>query len=77
MLVVTRKVDESVIISDNIEITILEISKDRVKVGISAPKDIRIIRNELRDAQNINREASKAVPKDLMDKLLNKQNKQL
>ena len=41
MLVVTRKSDESLIISDNIEITVLEISKDRVKIGISAPKDVK------------------------------------
>ena len=39
MLVVTRKTDESLTISDNIEITVLEIGKDRVKIGISAPKD--------------------------------------
>ncbi len=47
MLVVTRKTEESVIIADNIEVTILEVSKDRVKIGISAPKDVKIIRNEL------------------------------
>ena len=48
MLVVTRKTEESVIIADNIEVTVLEVSRDRVKLGISAPKDIKIIRNELR-----------------------------
>ena len=47
MLVVTRKTEESVIIADNIEITVLEVARDRVKLGISAPKDIKIIRNEL------------------------------
>ena len=56
MLVVTRKTDESLTISDNIEITVLEIGKDRVKIGISAPKDVKIIRNELRDAQDMNKE---------------------
>ncbi len=61
MLVVSRKTDESLIIADNIEITVLEISKDRVKIGVSAPRDIRIIRNELRDAQNTNKESSQAV----------------
>ena len=54
MLVVTRKTEESVIIADNIEITVLEVARDRVKLGISAPKDIKIIRNELRDAQKTN-----------------------
>ncbi len=50
MLVVTRKTDESLTISDNIEITVLEIAKDRVKIGISAPKDVKIIRTDLKDA---------------------------
>lgn len=71
MLVVTRKTDESLTISDNIEITVLEISKDRVKIGISAPKDIKIIRNELRDAQNMNKESSQAVSKEAMQAFLN------
>ena len=70
MLVVTRKPDESLIISDNIEITVLEISKDRVKIGISAPKDVKIIRSELRDAQNANRESSEAVSPDAIQALL-------
>ena len=47
MLVVTRKVDESLIIADNIEITVLDVSRDKVKIGVSAPKDIKIIRNSL------------------------------
>lgn len=70
MLVVTRRTDESLIISDNIEITILEVSKDRVKLGVSAPRDIKIIRNELLDAQNSNRESSE-VSKASLEALLN------
>jgi carbon storage regulator len=67
LLVVTRKTEESVIIADNIEITVLEVAKDRVKLGISAPKDIKIIRNELKHAQETNLDSSKAVPKDALD----------
>ena len=67
MLVVTRKTDESLTISDN---TVLEIGKDRVKIGISAPKDVKIIRNELRDAQDMNKESSQALPKAAMEALL-------
>ena len=70
MLVVTRKTDESLIISDNIEITVLEITKERVKIGISAPKDVKIIRSELCDAQNANRESSEAVSPDAIQALL-------
>ena len=70
MLVVTRKTEESVIIADNIEIVVLEVSKDRVKPGITAPKDVKIIRNELRNTQESNLEASKAVSKAAITALL-------
>lgn len=70
MLVVTRKTEESVIIADNIEITVLEVARDRVKLGISAPKDIKIIRNELRDAQKTNVDSSLAVSKAALDAFL-------
>lgn len=70
MLVVTRKIDESVIIADNIEVIILEVARDRVKIGISAPKDIKIIRNELRDTQKINEEASQPLPQEALARLL-------
>lgn len=58
MLVVTRKQDESLIISDNIEITVLEITKDKVKIGISAPKEVKIIRSELKTARQTNEQAA-------------------
>ena len=70
MLVVTRKTEESVIIADNIEIVVLEVNKDRVKLGITAPKDLKIIRNELRDAQNANVDSSQAVSKAAIDALM-------
>lgn len=73
MLVVTRKTDESLIIADNIEITVLEVSRDRVKIGISAPKNIKIVRNELIDTQNVNKDSgsSKELNKNAMEALLN------
>ncbi len=70
MLVVTRKNNESLIISEDIEITILEISKDRVKIGIQAPKEVKIVRRELIDTQNANRESSEAIAKSALDALL-------
>ncbi|TDT50620.1 carbon storage regulator CsrA [Fonticella tunisiensis] len=47
MLVVTRKQGESLVIDDNIEITVLEIQGGSVKIGIEAPKNISILRKEL------------------------------
>lgn len=47
MLVLSRKKGESIVIQDNIEITILDTTSDIVKVGISAPENIEILRKEL------------------------------
>ncbi|HNR03620.1 MAG TPA: carbon storage regulator CsrA [Bacillota bacterium] len=47
MLVLTRKKDEAVVIGDDIEIIISEISEDKVKIAIKAPKNIKIFRKEL------------------------------
>ena len=47
MLALSRKKDEAVIINDDIEITIIEIKGDQVKIGISAPKSVPIYRKEV------------------------------
>lgn len=47
MLILSRKKDESIIIGDDIEITIIGIEDDKVKVGINAPKNIDIHRKEI------------------------------
>ena len=47
MLVLTRKVDESICIGDNIVITVTKISGDRVSIGIAAPSEVGIRRAEL------------------------------
>ena len=50
MLVMTRKKNESIIINENIEIIILDCDSQRVKIGIQAPKSIKIIRKEVIEA---------------------------
>jgi len=47
MLALTRKKGESLIVNNNIEITVLEIRGDQVKIGISAPKDVPVYRKEV------------------------------
>lgn len=58
MLVITRKKDEGFLIGDNIKVTVVEISKDRVKLGIDAPSNVKIIRNELYDTEKFNMQAA-------------------
>lgn len=62
MLALSRKKDEAVIINDDIEITIIEIKGDQVKIGISAPKSVPIYREEVyMQIQNANKEAAQSV----------------
>jgi carbon storage regulator len=69
MLVLTRKLKESIQIGDDIEITVLAIQGDQVKLGINAPKHVEIHRKEVYLAiQKENSEASLA-SKDLLQKL--------
>jgi carbon storage regulator len=69
MLVLTRKLKEAIQIGDDIEITVLAISGDQVKLGINAPKHVEIHRKEVYlTIQKENSEASLA-SKDLLQKL--------
>ena len=47
MLVVSRKIGEELKIGDNIIITIVDIDKNQVKIGVEAPRDVMILRMEL------------------------------
>ncbi len=47
MLILTRKVDQGIVISGNIHIRVLGVQRDRVKIGISAPLEVTVLRDEL------------------------------
>ena len=47
MLALSRKKNEAIVVNNNVEITVLEVKGDQVKLGISAPKDIPVYRKEV------------------------------
>jgi carbon storage regulator len=49
MLVLTRHAGEAIMIGDEIEISIIDVQGDKAKIGITAPRDVRILRRELID----------------------------
>ncbi|MBY6836428.1 carbon storage regulator CsrA [Clostridium botulinum] len=63
MLIITRKKDESLMIGDNIEITVLKLEDGSVKLGINAPRETTILREELYEA--VKQENKKAMNIDM------------
>ena len=58
MLALSRKKNEAIIINNNVEVTILEVKGDQVKVGITAPKEVPVYRKEVYlQIEEANREA--------------------
>jgi carbon storage regulator len=54
LLILTRKIDQSIIIQGNITIMVLGVERDRVKLGIAAPADVAVLREELVTADDSN-----------------------
>ncbi len=69
MLALSRKIGETIVINDNIEVTVLEVNKDQVKLGITAPKSIPIHRKEIflqiKEENKVAAESSKDAVKKL------------
>lgn len=71
MLALSRKANESIVIGNDIEITVLEVKGDQVKIGISAPKSVPIYRKEIYlQIKEANKEAiESSATDDLLKKL--------
>jgi carbon storage regulator len=65
LLVITRKKGESILIGDNIEISISKIEDGSVKLAINAPKEVTILRKELYDEVKDQNKESKEIPLDI------------
>lgn len=73
MLALSRKKNEAIIINNNVEVTVLEVKGDQVKIGITAPKEVPIYRKEVyRQIQDANKEAVNADGVEALRSLLGK-----
>ena len=71
MLALSRKKNEAIVINNNIEITILEVKGEQVKLGIAAPREVPVYRKEVYiQIQNATREAVDAGGMEALKKLL-------
>lgn len=68
MLVLTRKLHQSIVIGDGIEVVVLEVRGEQVRLGIKAPKNVAVHRKEIYEQiQQENLSASESRPEDIPD----------
>ena len=68
MLVLSRQRAETIMIGDDVEITVVDIRGDKVRIGITAPREIQVHRKEVYDAiKRENQQAAKLRPRDVSD----------
>lgn len=66
MLVLTRKIHQSIVIGDDVEVVVLEVRGEQVRLGIKAPKDVSVHRKEIYEQiQDENKGASEVRPEDI------------
>jgi carbon storage regulator len=70
MLVLSRRVAESLLIGDDIHVEILDISGNQVKLGITAPRQVPVLRSELAMTMRQNELASQTIPAHVLSRVL-------
>ena len=76
MLVLTRKRNQSIVVNDNIELTIIDIQGDQVRLGINAPKDVKVFRKEVYVEMTEENQRASNVQMDALNMLKNAIKKQ-
>jgi len=66
---IRRRCGESILLGNDIEVTVLEVLGGRVTLGISAPRTVLVLRNELKLTEDFNREAARQAPATHRDAL--------
>ena len=71
MLILRRKPGEQLLIGDNIRMTVMDVSEGGVRLAIDAPREITILRSELKKAVDVNRDAAneQSEPQQLLNML--------
>jgi carbon storage regulator len=60
MLVLSRKVGEKILIGDNISVTVVRVAQGIVRIGVEAPQDLPVVREEIKDQMREHKDAKKA-----------------
>ncbi len=72
MLILSRKAGETLVINNEIEVKIIEVVGDKIKIGIQAPKDVKILRKELIQTMDSNKESTSAITPSKLHDMLSK-----
>ena len=75
MLVIRRRAGESVLIGDGVEVEVLEIAGNQVKIGISAPREVLILRREVQLTAEQNQLAARSMPLASLESLFGRAKK--
>jgi carbon storage regulator len=70
LLIISRKKNEGIIIGDNIKVTVIDTGDGRVKIGVDAPREVRVIRAEVAEMGEFNRSgAASKLSAEVLSKL--------
>ena len=70
MLVISRRLGESILLGNDVEIQIVEMTQSRVKIGIKAPRELTVLRKEVLEASRHNEEASQSSGGEALTRLV-------